>query len=230
MTLQLASEGQLTQNGRSSSVPAGAGVFYETRRPYEIDNRQDGQRQFTVRVARAALDVADSAVSRTCGEVISPRSPELRVLRTTIASLHEECEELSIEAREDLGDHVLDMIASLIRRQARPSMSTPRLMRGLMAHIEENIHSPELNVTSLAAACFVSERSVYEAFAGMGYAPAAYITNLRMQQAERYLMEGRSVQVTAGLCGYSDPSTFIRAFRRVHHTTPKAWVDGKRGR
>lgn len=51
-----------------------------------------------------------------------------------------------------------------------------------------------------------------------------WITERRMAQARRLLVEeDRTVEEVGRQVGYSDPSYFIRTFRRVHGATPLTW-------
>ena len=47
---------------------------------------------------------------------------------------------------------------------------------------------------------------------------------VRLTRAIAYLTDGKSVKQVAFAVGYSQPSAFVAAFRRVYGKTPKAWL------
>lgn len=51
-----------------------------------------------------------------------------------------------------------------------------------------------------------------------------FLNAIRVNHACAYLLYGYSVEETARSCGYSDPSYFIKVFRRLLGMTPKAYV------
>jgi len=70
----------------------------------------------------------------------------------------------------------------------------------------------------------ISERTLQRRLRGEGTTFAAVLERVRRQQAERLLRDSRlTVEDVAALLGYSEPSTFYRAFRRWRATTPGAF-------
>ena len=57
----------------------------------------------------------------------------------------------------------------------------------------------------------------------MGQTIQEYLIIVRMDEAKRYLAEGRSVSETATLCGYTDTCNFSKMFKRVCGISPANW-------
>ena len=48
-----------------------------------------------------------------------------------------------------------------------------------------------------------------------------YLIHVRMEEARRYLSQGRTVQEAAALCGYPDPANFSKMYKKYFGTSPK---------
>ena len=56
-----------------------------------------------------------------------------------------------------------------------------------------------------------------------GQSIQAYLVNVRMTEAAKYLKQGRSVNETAVICGYEDVSNFSRMFKKHYGISPANW-------
>lgn len=61
-----------------------------------------------------------------------------------------------------------------------------------------------------------------------GYTPYQFLLQQRMQYAVVLLNKGMSNQETCEACGYTDSSTFTRAFRQYYGVTPQKYKNGFR--
>ena len=55
----------------------------------------------------------------------------------------------------------------------------------------------------------------------------AHILDIRINEAKRYLVLGYSVKEAATLCGFGDPATFTRLFKKSGNPTPTEWKKTK---
>lgn len=55
----------------------------------------------------------------------------------------------------------------------------------------------------------------------------AHIMDVRMNEAKRYMVQGYSVKEAASLCGFGDPATFTRLFKKYQNMTPTVWKKEK---
>lgn len=80
-------------------------------------------------------------------------------------------------------------------------------------------------VSELCARAGVSRTVLAEKFSDLiGMSPIAYLTNLRMQIAARWLLEpGMTIDRVAERCGYESASAFSKAFKRSLGVPPKAY-------
>jgi len=95
-----------------------------------------------------------------------------------------------------------------------PSARDPRLvaaLKAMSAHLEEPV-----SLATLARGQGISLRRLEQLFrAGLGQGPAAAYLELRMQAARRMVADTRHpLREVALRCGFTDPTSFSRAFRR----------------
>lgn len=88
----------------------------------------------------------------------------------------------------------------------------------------ENLHTGQVGARQLARGLGMSDRTLARRLAEHGLTPARVVEELRQQLANKYLAEhpfplGRITY----LLGYSDLSSFTRAFRRWTGRTPSEW-------
>jgi len=90
-------------------------------------------------------------------------------------------------------------------------------LRQMSAHLEE-----VLPLDAIARAQGLSLRRLEQLFrAGLGQGPAAAYLELRLQAARRMIIDTRhSLQEVALRCGFMDPTSFSRAFRRRFGAPP----------
>lgn len=90
--------------------------------------------------------------------------------------------------------------------------------------IESKIGS-DVSVSELASLVGQDSRSFTQSFSmATGYTPYVYFTLRRMEYAKRLLCQGNlNITDVAISVGYSNPSKFSAAFRRVVGLTPNSW-------
>ena len=90
-------------------------------------------------------------------------------------------------------------------------------------HVRRHLRDPDLSPARMAAAGFVSLRSLYALFAAREDTPSRYVRRLRLAAARRELERGGTrvtVAEVAHGCGFRDQATFGRAFRAEYGRTP----------
>ena len=98
-------------------------------------------------------------------------------------------------------------------------------IRRVLAFIQDNL-SENLPLEKLAEiACFspFHFQKIFTQY--VGESPKQYIMRLRMERIAHYLKLYPDLNITEASfqCGFSSPSTFIRAFRKYYNTTPEAF-------
>jgi AraC-like DNA-binding protein len=122
-----------------------------------------------------------------------------------------------------VADAAVGLLAEALpgRRSAEPSPDAAWLR--ITAYVRANLRDPDLTPERMAAAGYVSLRTLYALFAERGEAPARFVRGRRLAAACRELQRrgtGVSVAEVAHGWGFRDQATFSRAFRAAYGTTP----------
>ncbi len=88
--------------------------------------------------------------------------------------------------------------------------------------LEASYQDPDLEIRDIAGALYISEIYLRELFSKhLGLSPQKYLNKLRMEKAKIYLLERKTVTVTAALCGYANIYSFSRAYKRFYGFPPR---------
>jgi AraC-like DNA-binding protein len=104
-----------------------------------------------------------------------------------------------------------------------------RLIDDVRARIVARL--PEATAVNALAAEFGMSRSHFSAWFRQrtGLTPAHFSTEVRIQKAERMLLETRApLKVVADACGFASANHFCRVFRRVRYLSPAAFREVRR--
>jgi AraC-like DNA-binding protein len=90
----------------------------------------------------------------------------------------------------------------------------------VLDHIRDHFGDP-LDLAALADRAGISPSQLERDFRRLlDMTPHQFLSRIRIERAQTYLDEGRSVTETAHLCGYADHSAFTRKFREMTGHTP----------
>jgi AraC-like DNA-binding protein len=101
----------------------------------------------------------------------------------------------------------------------------------MRTYVEDRLADPTLSVNSLARAFGVTPRHVHRVFAGFETTPSSYILDCRLNFAAAQLRNVNSnanVTQIAFDSGFSDCTSFSRAFRKKYGITPRAFRNERR--
>lgn len=91
-------------------------------------------------------------------------------------------------------------------------------------YILKNLHDCELSVEKIALAQRISVRYLHKLFEKVDCSASVYITRLRLSRCNEALLDRHqrnlNVMEIASLWGYTDPSTFSKAFKREYGVSP----------
>lgn len=86
------------------------------------------------------------------------------------------------------------------------------------------VYMRELRVEEIASSMNLNRRYLSRFFKEKtGMSIQEYLIHVRMEEAKRLLLQGKSVSETAVLCGYQDPFHFSKMFKRRFGISPGAW-------
>lgn len=145
------------------------------------------------------------------------RSLFTRINRTT--TMHADFRSTMISAQ--LAE--LMMIISQIERdhnQIKPN-ATSALVEKAVRYIQANFSDPDLTVAKLADYTYVSRSHLSRVFKEYTMESIhSYLTNMRMHHCQLAIAEGKTVLDACTESGFSDYSSFLKAFRKRYGITP----------
>lgn len=122
------------------------------------------------------------------------------------------CQQLLIEVNRDvLQDR------KVARDSYRVDPKVEEILRYIAAHLDE-----DLTIDALSGRFFLSRYYLMHRFkAATGYTIHQYITQKRLLRAGELIRSGTPVMKAAEQVGFSEYSTFLRAFRNTFHMNPR---------
>ncbi len=162
------------------------------------------------------------------------KSNILRINAQTRLSVSKICETLRHEQRVNLSGkelvcdcNIINLLVLLNRSfndDEHIGYKTDPKIEAVMQYINENL-SEELSVESLAEKCFMSRYHFMRRFKEIsGYTVHNYVTLKRLSAAARMIGNGSSPTEAAHLCGFSDYSVFLRAFKKMFELSPNKFA------
>lgn len=127
-----------------------------------------------------------------------------------------------------LSNVILDLVAALLGHHLNDSPHTDAQHRTLavrvQAFIRQRLGDPDLTPDEIAAAHYISVRSLYRLFERQGTTVREWIREQRLDRTRRDLADprqnGRPVHAIAARWGFSRPADFTRAFRAAYGMPP----------
>jgi AraC-like DNA-binding protein len=177
---------------------------------------------------------ADNALMQQIGS----NSGVLKLLRGYIGSLENSALATSVEGREIVSRHILDLVAIAAtphRSNGGSSLSAVAAARThtIFDHLASHFSDPELSLSKVAQSLQISPRYLQRLLETSGTSFNAHVTELRLKHAFMLLtvqdLSDIRVCEVALRAGFSDISHFNRLFRSRFGDTPKGVRKHARG-
>lgn len=127
-------------------------------------------------------------------------------------------------------DRVLHHTLRQLAAQLRLGSATNDLELAIRCRLRDRLmaeHQDATSVGPIARSLGMSERTLHRRLADRGLSFRAIVDTFRAQESERYLLSGSKTQAEiAHALGYSEQSTWARAFRRWRGCSPGEWMKG----
>ena len=227
--ITLGEPGLVRQDERNAAGETGDGIFCDLDRSVTLDY-PNGLRLLLLRVNRRNLE-------QRSGTVISEllladaAAPSVRVAAAVGRELVGLGDTLTPTDEAQMAGIVLDtlsvVLTSAAARTAPALNGRLALLRMLQADVMSRLGDPMLSPADLASQHHLSVRYVHALFTESGISCAAYIRQQRLNAAEQ-LLGSRAhadtpIITIAYRLGFSDPTSFIRAFRRQFGGSPSEY-------
>ena len=132
---------------------------------------------------------------------------------------------VSSSNRLNLISLLYQLFSILISDQEVSEKKSQRYYYNAISYIRQNIHIPELNVSSVAAYIGIDRTHLFRIF--QAYAQCSvrdYILRTRMDQAKLFLKNTDfSIERIAEYCGFMDASHFSQMFKKIEGSSPRQY-------
>lgn len=229
---QLSGSLEISQEERAVQIGPNDFGFYTTDRPYDLVFPSEYELIaicFPSEWARAYGSAGAAALSAAR---IGGEDPLAAALGPSIDALEQHLESLTPGLRGRVIGQMLDAV-ELLGTHASGAIHRPKhserndLLQRAFGIIESRLNDPDLSPAAVAAALFVSERTLYSAFREAGLSIAGAIRTRRLEHARREIIDpahaGDSVSRIAARWGFSSSAHFSVLFRDVFGSSPSAY-------
>ncbi|WP_028935808.1 helix-turn-helix domain-containing protein [Pseudonocardia spinosispora] len=210
-------------------LPAGVAALCDADRPYTLGFAAPGT-VMTLQVPRSVLPRRSPRRIGALASTVASTTSSATVLRHFLHGVLE-AGATGIGDVDELASTTVGLL-SLVMTDADRQLHPPGEPLAPSAHfllirdfVDRHCTDSGLTVEQIARRHRVSRRYLENLFARHGGSPSAYLRAARLERARALLeADGRLPLVEVALrSGFSDVTTFGRAFRRAHGTTPGAW-------
>ncbi|MFI7694662.1 AraC family transcriptional regulator [Nonomuraea sp. NPDC049655] len=234
INLFLAGDGGLSQAGRQAAMTAGQFVVLDTSRPYEgwrrCDRASAPHSTLTLQIPRLMMPLPSNVADRLTAIAFDTRHGMGAVFARWVTGLVRDPGYFTHDDVSTLASVTTTLLAAALAPHANSALHDSsearrrRLRFQIDDFIQRNLADPALGAEAVAAAAQISVRQLYELFAEYDRTPAAWIRHLRLERCRRDLadprLRGYPVHTIAARWGFTDPTTFSRAFRAAYGVPP----------
>jgi AraC-like DNA-binding protein len=219
-----------SQLGRSAVLRVGDIGFVDAARPYKVECCEP--------MKRTVVKIPVGLIARrfdSIEELLAVRVDGTRgigaILASVVRNFWRHYNDIDTNDSGTEGEAMISTVLDLMAlipscglETSTPSRSLFRLGREMRAYVEDRLADPNLSVSSLARAFGVSPRHAHRVFAKFETTPSRYILDCRLGFAAARLRDAAcaaNITQIALDSGFSDSTSFSRAFRKKYRVAPR---------
>ncbi|NKX50863.1 helix-turn-helix domain-containing protein [Arthrobacter deserti] len=228
--LQLSGVGTLCQDGREAVLQPGDMAFYDSDRAYSLC-LDDRFRNAILVFPRRLLALPAETAGQLAATRVSGSQGLARMVVPFLTRLAADLDRLPGHSSLRLAHNTVDLVATVLhgelgtagRHRPEPEHRELLLEQG-RAYIEDNLSDPSLNPQQIAAANFISVRTLHGIFSREGTSISAWIRARRLDLCRGGLsgplQDIHPVGAVAARRGLVDASHFSRLFKSAYGESP----------
>jgi AraC-like DNA-binding protein len=231
VNVQLTGSSMVVQGGREAVLHPGGLVIYDSTAPYALLNDSGMTGEF-FRIPHSALAMPHNMIREACAVSLSPGHPLTSLTNDYLRRLAADPEILTIPNGDLVGHPSIELVRAVIATHLRavkfaadPLAATVQLR--ILEYARNHLSDPQLCAEQIAAAHYISVRHLYKVLAESGISLADWIRTRRLEACRQELERTSSTTVAtiARRHGFSNMSSFSRAFRAEYGLSPREWRD-----
>lgn len=230
LILQLYGEGNLTQHGRDARLGPGDLALIETDAPYILEFDQ----KFNVLVLmfpKSALGLRSSELTPLLAERLIASERMAGAISPFMTALAEQLPTLNTPLGHRLVQNLLDLLETFFADEIYQGHGIQdehsKQLSTIYTYIDNHLQDIELTPSSIAAAHFISVRTLHKLFSSTGVTVSEWIRKRRLERCRQDLSDPLSHDLPVGAIGarwgLMDAAHFSRSFRSEYGLSPSAY-------
>jgi AraC-like DNA-binding protein len=230
--VQLTGSRLVVQDGREAVLQPGDVAIYDSTAPYSLLSDSGVSGAF-FRIPHDALAMPHNMIRKACAISLSPGHPVTSLTSDYIRRLATD-PELSTSANAGLIAHPsIELVRAVIAihleadQLAGGSLAATMQLR-ILEYARRHLYDPGLCAEQIAAANYISVRYLYKVLAESGVSLADWIRTQRLRACRQELAKACSATTIGAIAkqhGFSNTSSFSRAFRAEYGVSAREWRD-----
>src|SRR5271154_169082 len=230
VNVQLSGSSMVIQGDHEAVLHPGELVIYDSTAPYTLLNETGMTGEF-FRIPHSALAMPHNAIRKACAVSLSPGHPLTSLTNDFLKRVTADRALYTAPNANKVGRPIIELVRAVIATHlkadelsAGPLAATLPLR--ILEYVRNHLYDAELSVEQIAAAHYISVRYLYKVLAERGISLADWIRTHRLEACRQDLAAAGSattIAVVARRHGFSDMSSFSRAFRAEYGVSPSEW-------
>jgi AraC-like DNA-binding protein len=217
---------RLEQEGRSCALTQGAIFGWQTSAPFVIRNETDFE-MFVLCLPMSLLRPYTDRVRARTGLRVD-HGMATSIVAPFLAAMSDRTDETYLDAGgADLGETIVDLVRSVFVAPdggISPNRWSETLLPRITSYVYKHLGDPDLTPATIAAAHFISTRSLHRMWEERGVSLAEWIRELRLSRCRRDLADpalaDESIATIAARWGMRNPAHFSRVYRSTFGRSP----------
>lgn len=230
VNVQISGTSVVVQDGREVVLEPGALAIYDSTAPYTLLNETGMTGEF-FRIPHSALALPHNMVRQSCAVSLSPGHPLTTLTYDYLRRVAADPALFSAPNADLIAHPSIELVRAVIatHHHADPLAAAPlanTLVLRVLDYARVHHGDPDLSPDQIAAAHFISRRQLYKVLGEQGISLNDWIRNHRLQDCRHDLTKHtHSIAAIATRHGFTNMSSFSRAFRDAFGQSPSEWRD-----
>jgi AraC-like DNA-binding protein len=232
VNVQLTGSSMVIQGDREAVLHPGSLVIYDSTAPYTLLNDTGMTGEF-FRIPHSALALPHNMIREACAVSLSPGHPLTSLTNDYLRRLAADPRLFTAPNSDLLGRPTIELVRAVIATHlksrefaAEPLAATVQLR--ILEYARTHLNDRDLCAEQIAAAHYISVRYLYKLLAESGIGLNDWIRSRRLEACRQELATTASGTIIAAVArrhGFSNMSSFSRAFRAEYGLSPRDWRD-----